>query len=137
MPTFSPASAEKLATCDPRLQAILNEVIKAIDFTVLEGYRGREAQMEAVINGTSKLSWPNGKHNKSPSLAVDIAPFFHSPGDKIDWKDLTAFGRLMGYVQRIAEEMNIKIRFGLDWDGDFRTRDENFVDAPHVEIVEE
>lgn len=134
MPKFSPQSKTKLATCDTRLQDILNETIKTIDFIVLEGHRGQEAQNEAVKNGTSKLPWPKGKHNTLPSHAVDIAPYL--PDVKIDWKDLAAFARLMGYVQRVAQEQGVQLRFGLDWDGDFRTRDESFVDAPHVELVD-
>jgi peptidoglycan L-alanyl-D-glutamate endopeptidase CwlK len=134
MPRLSEQSKAKLATCDLRLQDILKEVIKSIDFIVLEGHRGQMAQNAAVKNGTSKLPWPKGKHNSMPSRAVDIAPYL--PDVKIDWKDLAAFARLMGYVQRVAEEQGVKLRFGLDWDGDFRTRDENFVDAPHIELVD-
>jgi peptidoglycan L-alanyl-D-glutamate endopeptidase CwlK len=136
MPNLSDASKTKLATCDARLQKILNEVICHIDFFVLEGHRGEAAQNDAVRKGTSKLPWPKGNHNSTPSRAVDIAPYFASPGEKIDWKDLAAFGRLMGYVQRVAHEHNVKLRFGLDWDGDFRSRDESFLDAPHIELVD-
>jgi peptidoglycan L-alanyl-D-glutamate endopeptidase CwlK len=123
-----------LATCDLRLQSILNEAIKQIDFVVLEGHRNKEAQEAAFKKGTTKLHWPNGNHNKLPSRAVDIAPYFKD-APSIDWKDLPAFGRLMGYIQRIAFEKNIKLRFGLDWDGDFRSMDESFLDAPHIELA--
>lgn len=136
MPNFSQKSLEQLLTCDQRLQDILFEAIKFIDFIVIEGHRGKEEQNEAFRNGNSKLQWPNGKHNSSPSKAVDIAPYFADVTGKIDWKDMAAFGRLMGFIQRIAHEQGVKVRFGIDWDGDFRTRDENFVDAPHLEIVE-
>lgn len=134
MPTLSEKSKIRLASCDARLQRILTEVIKHIDFTVLEGHRGEAAQNEAVRNGTSKLLWPKGKHNTNPSRAVDIAPYL--PEVRIDWKDLPAFGRLMGYIQRVAHEQGVRLRFGIDWDGDFRTRDESFLDAPHIELVD-
>jgi peptidoglycan L-alanyl-D-glutamate endopeptidase CwlK len=136
MPTFSSVSAQRLATCDPRLQEIMLEVVRNIDCVILEGHRGEEAQNEAVRKGTSKLKWPHGKHNKKPSLAVDVAPYFPEIPGKVDWSDLPAFGRLMGYIQRVAEEKGVKLRFGIDWDGDFRSKDESFLDAPHVEIVE-
>lgn len=128
MPTFSPTSVARLATCDPRLQEVMNEAIKHTDFTVLEGHRGKEAQTEAVMNGTSKLMWPLGKHNKTPALAVDIAPF------PLDWKDTHRFAFLMGQVARIAAEKGVKIRFGMDWNRNGTIMDEKFRDMPHVEI---
>lgn len=133
MPEFSKLSEIRLATCDPRLQSILREAIKRVDFTVLCGHRGQEEQDEAYQRGTSKLRWPQSKHNSLPSQAVDIAPWF--PDVKIDWKDSAAFARLAGYIQRIADEQGIKIRWGGDWDGDWRSLDERFVDLPHIEIV--
>lgn len=138
MPTFSEVSRQRLATCDLRLQDILNEVIKYVDFTILEGHRGREAQERAFADGKSKLHYPHGKHNSLPSRAVDIAPWL--PDVRIDWKDVVAMGRLMGFVQLIAMQKGIKLRFGLDWDGDWRTvdrdPDEDFLDAPHIELVD-
>lgn len=139
MPTFSEISRQRLATCDSRLQDILNEVIQYVDFMVLEGHRGKEAQDEAVRNGASQKPWPTGNHNSFPSKAVDIAPLSTQMGDKLSWKDLVAFGRLMGYVDCVAKRHGVKLRFGLDWDGDFRTvgqdPDEKFLDAPHVELA--
>lgn len=137
MPVFSKQSRGKLETCDPRLQDILNEAIKIVDFVVLEGHRGKIAQDIAYATGRSKLRFPQGKHNALPSRAVDIAPYY--PDIKIDWSDLIAFGRLMGVVQAIAHQKGVELRFGLDWDGDWksvnRDPDENFLDAPHVELV--
>ncbi len=139
MPSFSNNSKVKLSTCDPRLQEILYEAIEIVDFTIMEGHRGEAAQNKAFAEKKSKLKWPNGNHNKRPSTAVDIAPWL--PGwPNIDWDDLIAFGRLMGIVQAIAFRKGIKLRFGLDWDGDFRSvnRDatETFLDAPHVEVLD-
>ncbi len=140
MPTFSETSRQKLATCDPRLQDILNEAILHVDFTVLEGHRNKEAQDEAVRKGNSQKPWPTGNHNSYPSKAVDIAPLSKQEGDKLSWKDIVAFGRLMGYVDCIAKQHGVKLRFGLDWDGDFRTvgqdPNEHFLDAPHVEVID-
>jgi peptidoglycan L-alanyl-D-glutamate endopeptidase CwlK len=140
MPSFSESSKNRLLTCDPRLQELLNEAIKIIDFTVIEGHRGQEAQDKAFREGKSKLRWPKGNHNALPSRAVDIAPVFYDVAGKIDWNDLVAFGRLMGYIQCLAVQRGIKLRFGLDWDGDFRSvnrdPDESFFDAPHLELVD-
>lgn len=140
MPSFSATSLAQLATCDTRLQGLLREAIKRIDFKVLEGHRNQADQDAAFARGASKLKFPNGKHNALPSRAVDIAPVFYEAGSKIDWKDVPAFARLMGYIERIAEERGIRVRLGMDWDMDFRTAGhdpgENFLDAPHIELVD-
>lgn len=133
MPEFSKMSEIRFATLDPRLQNILREAIKTVDFTILCGHRGEEEQNEAFQRGTSKLKYPHSKHNPLPSQAVDLAPWF--PDIKIDWKDSKAFARLAGYIQRIADEQGTKIRWGGDWDGDWRSLDERFIDLPHFELV--
>lgn len=137
MPVFSQSSLEKLATCDQRLQNIMNEAIKIIDFKVDCGHRGKAEQDAAVAAGTSKKPWPTGNHNALPSRAVDILPL---AAGKLDWNDLILFGRLMGVVQAIAYQQGVKLRYGMDWDGDMRSvgrdPDEKFLDAPHVELNE-
>jgi len=130
MPKFSKLSEERLSTCDSRLQLILKEAIELIDFTVLEGHRGKEAQDEAFRKGTSQLPWPKGKHNALPSRAVDIAPY------PIDWNDTHRFAFLMGLVAGIAKKHNVKVRFGLDWNRNGKINDEKFKDFPHVELDE-
>lgn len=139
MPEFSKTSLDRLITCDQRLQRVMFEVIKIVDFVVLEGHRNKEDQDKAVREGKSQKPWPTGNHNSFPSKAVDIAPWFKDTKN-VDWKDLIAFGRLMGIVQACAYELGVKLRFGLDWDGDFHSvnvdSNERFLDAPHVELVE-
>ena len=138
MPSFSEISKQRLATCDQRLQDLLNEAIKHIDILIIQGHRGQVEQDRAFAEGRSKLKWPNGNHNAYPSRAVDIAPYV--PDIKIDWRDVPAFGRMMGFIEHIAVEKGIKLRFGMDWNGNRRTvgfdPDEKFLDAPHVELNE-
>jgi len=129
MPTFSDLSARRLATCDERLQKLLREAIKHVDFTVLCGHRTREDQEDAVRTGASTLQWPNSKHNQSPSMAVDVAPF------PIDWNDTARFARLFGFIEHIALQQDIQVRWGGDWNANWRTKDERLVDMPHIEIV--
>jgi hypothetical protein len=113
------------------------EAIEIVDIVILEGHRDQEAQDRAVAEGKSQKLWPTGNHNSLPSKAVDAVPYL--PEVKIDWKDVVAMGRMMGIIQAIAHRKGIKLRFGLDWDGDFRTvdrdPDESFLDAPHVELA--
>lgn len=129
MPTFSVLSEKRLSTCAQPLQDLLREAIKHVDFTVLYGHRGQEEQEDAVRSGASTLRWPLSKHNRLPSMAVDIAPY------PIDWNDTARFARLFGYIERIAQEKGIKIRWGADWNGNYRTKDERLVDMPHIELV--
>lgn len=128
MPKFSAVSQARLHTCDPRLQLLLNTVIKTVDFAVLCGHRNEADQNKAFAEGKTTKEWPMSKHNRFPSLAVDIAP---SP---IDWKDTARFARLFGYIERVAEELGIKVRWGGDWNGNYRTADEKLVDMPHIEL---
>lgn len=130
-------SLAKLETCHPDLQRLIKAVAEKVNFTVLCGHRTREEQNEAVVTGKSKTPWPQSKHNSTPSLAVDVWPWFPEVG--LDWKDIPAGARLMGYIQATADMMGIKIRLGMDWDMDWRSAgydpSEKFYDGPHVELV--
>ena len=76
------------------------------------------------------MLYPNSKHNKLPSKAVDVAPY------PIDWNDPDRFYHFAGYVRGIAEGMGIKIRWGGDWNGNFDLKDQNFYDLPHFELLD-
>ena len=54
MPKFGKQSQDRLATCHPKIQLIMNEAIKAYDFTVLCGTRTPEEQFELVRVLTSQ-----------------------------------------------------------------------------------
>jgi peptidoglycan LD-endopeptidase CwlK len=129
MPHFSESSKEKLATCHYDLQRLFNEVIKHVDCKIICGERGREEQTKAFEDGKSKVQYPNGKHNKRPSEAVDCIPY------PIDWKGINRLYMFVGYVRGVANSMGIKIRCGADWDGDFEVKDQTFDDLPHFELV--
>ena len=75
MPRFGKRSNVNLASCDERLQKVFNEVIKHVDCSVLEGHRGEERQNKLQEEGKSKVRYPDGRHNASPSNAVDVAPY--------------------------------------------------------------
>ncbi len=139
MPNFSRTSADRLATCHPELQRLFNEVVKHVDCTVLCGHRGEAEQNQAVKDGTSKTPWPQSKHNVSPSLAVDVAPW------PVDWGNvgtpaqrasaIARFRMFSGFVLGVASQLGIKVRSGGDWDMDFDLGDQQFVDLPHFELV--
>ena len=130
MPKFSVKSQRILSTCDPRLQEICNEVIKFFDITILSGHRGKQEQDRLVNEGKSKLEFPASKHNLSPSLAVDIAPY------PVNWSDTGRFKLLAGIMFGIASQKGIKLRWGGDWNGNWDFKDQTFNDLPHFEIIE-
>jgi peptidoglycan L-alanyl-D-glutamate endopeptidase CwlK len=133
MANFSATSLTRLQGCDPRLQQVMNEAIKTYDFTVLQGHRDQAEQDADFAAGKSKLKWPHGKHNASPSKAVDIAPF------PIDWNDKAGFRKLAAHILYTAHLLRIPLRWGGNWDksGDVNALPPtSFVDMPHFEIVD-
>jgi len=141
MPAFGKRSLAALGSADERLQRLFHEVVKTYDCTVLCGHRGQEEQEEAFRAGFSKEHWPNSKHNSFPSKSVDVAPYpvvWPTPGMSREDYAL-AMGRFYyfaGYVRRAAEQMGLRVRQGVDWNGNFDIRDQSFHDLPHTELVE-
>tara|TARA_R100000808_G_C2144217_1_gene152015 strand:- start:1919 stop:2314 length:396 start_codon:yes stop_codon:yes gene_type:complete len=129
MPKFGKSSKKRLDTAHPHLQKIFNEVVKVIDCSVLEGHRGKELQDKYFNEGKSKVKFPNGRHNKLPSLAVDVTPY------PIDWNDRERQTLFAGYVLGVASQMGINIRWGGDWNKDFSVADNRFDDFPHFELL--
>jgi len=128
MPRFGKRSNVNLASCDERLQKVFNEVIKHVDCSVLEGHRGEERQNKLQEEGKSKVRYPDGRHNASPSVAVDVAPY------PIDWNDRERFHLFAGFVIGVARGMGITLRWGGDWNMNFEVDDNKFDDFPHFEL---
>lgn len=126
---YSNKSKNNLSQCHPDLQLLFNEVICFIDCTVMCGHRSEEDQNKVYNSGNSKVKFPNSKHNSNPSMAVDVAPY------PIDWDDTGRFYVFAGYVLLMADLLDIKIRWGGDWDSDFSTTDQRFNDLAHFELV--
>ena len=133
MPKFSQKSKDKLRGVDPKLVSVLNEVVKYFDITIIEGLRSQERQNELVKQGKSKTKF--GKHVQGK--AVDIAPY------PIDWNARDDFHYLGGFVLGIANRLNVKVRWGGDWNassqfkGQRTTKDNKFDDLVHFELLEE
>ena len=134
MANFGKSSTEKLGTCDEKLQRVFNRVVTYFDCTVICGHRGRAAQEAAFASGASKVHYPNGKHNSSPSKAVDVMPW------PLDWsetpKNIEQIALFAGYVLGVAAEMGIKLRWGHDWNMDDVPDIRGLVDRPHFELVD-
>jgi len=128
MPRFGKRSRGNLDTCHEDLQELFNQVIKYFDCTVIQGHRGKEEQNKYFKEGTSKLKYPNGRHNASPSNAVDVVPY------PIDWEDTDRMYYFAGFVKGFAVRLGIPIRWGGDWNDNTEVKDTNFKDLPHFEL---
>lgn len=155
MPNYGRKSKEKLETCHPKIQDIMNTVIKYFDNTITEGKRSKEKQDKYFEQGTSKVKWPNSKHNvKNPddlSRAIDSVPY------PIDYRYEKALLKAMedgdtkevmeiihnierwfmyiGFVKGVAFEKGIELISGADWDSDNQLSDQRFDDLPHMQLA--
>lgn len=125
---FSKRSLDNLSNVDKRLVDICNELIKEVDFTVIEGHRSLERQLELYQQGFSQIDGitKKGKHNYLPSRAIDIIPYKkgHNPFDgSKESNDM--FKDLAIRFKRVANKLNIKV----EWGGDWKMRD-----YPHFEL---
>ena len=118
-----------LSNCHPDLQRLVQHVALRYPLKVLVGYRDKETQNQMYKEGKSKLQWPQGKHNRYPSMAVDIAPL------PIDWNDSEKFHHFAGFVIATAMNLGINLRWGGDWDSDFEFKEETFRDLVHFELA--
>ena len=128
MPKFGRKSRERLNTCDSKLKQVFNEVIKHVDCSVLEGHRSKDRQNKLYEEGKTKVKYPNGRHNRQPSSAVDVTPY------PVDWKDRERQTLFAGFVIGVASQLGINLRWGGDWDQDFQVVDNRFDDFPHFEL---
>lgn len=90
---------------------------------VVCGHRGQAEQDAAFDAGFSRLKFPKGRHNSSPSLAVDVCPY------PVDWNDKAGFNYIAGLVKECAKELEISVVWGGDW--------ADFVDVPHFQVAKQ
>lgn len=126
---FSKRSLNNLKNVDKRLIHICNELISHIDFTVIEGHRSLERQLELYEQGYSQIDGitKKGKHNYLPSLAIDIIPYKkgHNPFDGSKESE-EMFNTLAKEFKKVANELGYKITWGGDW--------KSFKDLPHFQL---
>jgi len=130
MHKYSTSSLEKLDSCDLRLQRIFTEVLQQMDHSIICGYRSDSDQHVLFLDKKTKVR--KGKHQSTPSLAVDAIPYPINP----DWnKDLEKICLFAGRVLAVAFKRGINLRWGRDWDQDNDLSDQTFNDYVHFEIV--
>jgi len=134
VPSFSETSQDRLDTCHTDLIVLMEEVVKVFDCSIICGERTKEDQSEAFISKRSQTDWPDSKHNKEPSMAVDVAPY------PIDWNDRERFTLFAGYVLGIAKTLKTQgrisheVRWGGDWNRNWIVSDNRFDDLVHFEL---
>ena len=145
MPKFGTASKQRLATCHPDIQKVLNEAIKYYDFSVIEGYRSEADQEKYYKAGKSKTL--DSKHllryckeyQAKYSYAVDVLPYF-STSPHTDWDDKEEFCLLAGIILGIAKRFKADgtishdLRWGGNW-GKGRIKNNTFPDLVHFELI--
>ena len=113
---FGNSSTEKLNSCTPVLQRVVRRALRfgVMDFSVTEGHRSLERQNElflankTTIDGVTQM----GKHNHSPSLAVDLMPWPGVVNGVSVWDDKQRFCVLAGLMFAAAAEEGVSIRMG-------------------------
>ena len=156
---YGATSLRRLGTAVEDLQTLMKRVGENFPNTILEGERTVEQQEKNVAKGVSKTM--NSRHVRSPAEAVDAAPDPLSwpqaakllsriegvAGQLTEEQSTEVMALVEGYVREVArwyyfggfvlgtaEEMEIDIRWGGDWDGDRSLEDQTFHDLPHFEV---
>ena len=122
MPKFGKRSLRRLKGVDAKLVNALNELIKIMDVTIIEGVRSKERQEELLEKGATKVKYSRHMSGK----AVDLAPY------PIDWDDRERFHYMGGML--IGHQLGLKLRWGGDWDSDGEIKDNSFDDLVHIEL---
>lgn len=147
---FGKSSKEKLKGVHPNLVRVMERAISISkqDFSITQGVRTKFEQTRLVAQGKSKTM--NSKHlvqRDGYSHAVDVVPF------PVSW-DLEKFYVIADAVEKAAEQLNVKIRWGGAWTTFVNGIDDNekelvqnysanrrklrqqvFIDAPHFELA--
>ena len=137
-----------------KLESVHHDLVKIIklaitrtpvDFGISEGHRSLERQKQLYDQGKSKIDGINkkGKHNYSPSLAIDL--YAYHPDIEVRKKlayDVPTLCIIAGVIISCADELKAKgdikhsIRWGGNWDNDgVILYDQSFDDLPHFELV--
>lgn len=132
-------SLDNLKGVHPKLVQVVKRAILLTpqDFTVIEGVRTPERQRELYAQGRTKpgkvVTWTlKSNHFIVPRTgfghAVDLCPF------PIDWTSTRKFDQIARAMFQAADELNVPIRWGADWDRDGKWRERGESDSPHFEL---
>ena len=113
-------SLERLQGVHPDLVAVVKLAIQKteIDFTVLEGLRTKERQVQLVASGASRTM--NSRH--LTGHAVDLGAMLNG---KVEWS-WPLYDKIAKAMKEAAAELEIPV----EWGGDFKS----FKDGPHWQL---
>lgn len=129
---FGERSKEIRNTLHPKLQSIVDEVLKIMNISLISGHRDKLEQNVLYKEGRSKLKYPKSRHNSNPSEAVDVM-LWNKEKPHIRWNDVSQMQLVAGVFIATAYKLGIKIRSGADWNSNYIT-DESFYDGGHFEL---
>lgn len=125
---YGKRSKSNMEGIDKRLKEVLNHLIKIMDVTIIEGKRSTKTQQEYFSKGKSKLDGVNKKSQHQLGKAVDLVPY------PVDWNNRDGMYYMGGMLRGIGHMLGYNLRYGGDWDGDGKTKDNKFDDLVHIEI---
>jgi len=140
---FGKRSRDNLVGVHPKLIDVAERaiVLSTLDFFINEGVRTPERQKVLYAQGRTtkgpKVTWTlQSNHFKNPRTgfghAIDAYPF---PYEDVNSKKYAAKQReLAKFFFQAADELNIPIRWGADWDRDGKYGERGEGDSPHFEL---
>ncbi len=137
---YGRTSSRNRDTCAPPLIKLMDRGLELspVDISIVRGWSPEDVQNMLFRTGASQKRWPDSEHNfelngEPHSKAFDFAP--HLGGEiRIPWKDTHLFAVVAGVFFVAAKELNIKLRWGGDWNMDGLTTNQTFMDWGHFEI---
>lgn len=139
---FGARSERNLEGVNQKLVDVVRKAleISTVDFAVIEGLRTVERQKELYSIGRTrpgrKVTWTlKSKH--IDGLAVDLLPVNPKTGllDGGSWEDTEALDAVAEAMFYAAASLGVKLRAGLDWDGDGVYREKGESDQVHYELI--
>jgi len=134
MNKWGKSSAKHRQSIDWRLNAVSTQVLKLRDHSIIQGHRNETDQNAAFDADTSKLRWPDSKHNSIPCTALDMQPH-PMPKSKQRLRENLAY--LAGLYIALGSTMELNLRWGGSWNGSGEIENNKFFDGFHIEIVED
>lgn len=136
--TFSARSLQVRDELHVDLRRLVDELIKHVDFSIREGYRDPAGQLAAYMAGKSRAKPGQSLHNTNPARAVHLIPWpMPEPGidEKSSAREWREYAYFAGAVNLCAASLGIRLRWGGDWNDNWRTADNTFNDLQHYELL--
>lgn len=137
MPSFtSERSLRVRGEISPGLGSVVDSAIIHVDFSLICGSRDLQQQQRMFYEKKSKF---DGIKLKSKHQVTEEDPLAHAfdfiPAPFTHWHDRPIFTHYAGFFLGIGWEKGVELRWGGDWDSDFRWTDQTFHDLPHIEEI--